>query len=255
MIPPKPVQKLLAEYPWLDYIPIFKTAKWTKIAELYEAAGDNATDRNLAIEYYLESSLYYENVNSLYRSAILRMKAAQTHKDLMYLDNSNMEYLNASDIFKDIGKMDCYIVCIGKIAENFWLMGEYECAIKHYEICVKTNVYLGKEQANIDYLDCIGTIWSVHMGKYNLAITIYDQLVKMTGSHHFMYILGLLCILAGKGVGIYDKKFIDSYYGEYLILLANQPLKAVQLFDVYKDLIGQCVLHDILHKKISEAVV
>ena len=255
MIPPKPIQNLLAEYPWLDYIPVFKNAKWTKVADLYEAAGDNTDNRKLAIEYYIESSLYYENVDLLFRSAIMRMKAAQTYKDLLYLDNSNMQYLIASDMFKDLVKMDCYVVCIGRIAENFWLMGEYECAIKHYEICIKTNVYLGKEKANIDHLDCIGTIWSVHMGKYNLAITVYEKLVKLTGTHQYMFILGLLCILAGKGVGVYDKQFIESYYGEYLILLTNDPVKAVKMYEVYKDFIGHCDLLDILHKKISEAVV
>jgi hypothetical protein len=276
---PNTVRKLLAEYAWLDYIPLFRKAKWTKVAELYEDAGDNASnqtgdigDKALteAADYYESSAQYFADVGLLYRSAVLRMKAAQqyalsnylasplTSQKMMYpLDKSNMQYLIAADIFKDISKPDCYVLCIAQIAKNFWAMDEYECAVKHYEICIKNNMLLGKPMANEEYLDCLGTLWSVCMGNYNLAITVYERLVQMTGHHRYMYILGLLYILTGSLNSVntfnsmsFTQSFLSSYYGEYLILLANDPKKAVTMYEVYKDFIGQCDLLDIVHRKI-----
>ncbi len=289
---PKSVRKLLTEYSWLDYIPFFRNAKWTKVAELYEDAGDRASikasidadygetidaDRKATIDasieankasleagdYYELSAQYFADVGLHYRSAVLRMKAAQQYALSNYLDKSNMQYLNAADIFKDISKPDCYVLCIAQIAKNFWAMDEYECAVKHYEICIKNNMLLGKPLANEEYLDCLGTLWSVYMGKYNLAITVYERLVQMTGHHRYMYILGLLYILTGSCNKVYslnegyslnnvtNKSFLSSYYGEYLILLAKDPKNAVTMYEVYKDFVGQCDLLDILHRKIS----
>jgi tetratricopeptide (TPR) repeat protein len=279
---PKSVRKLLTEYAWLDYIPFFRNAKWTKVAELYEDAGDRASikasidadykatidaDRKASIDasmeagdYYELSAQYFADVGLHYRSAVLRMKAAQQYALSNYLDKSNMQYLNAADIFKDISKPDCYVLCIAQIAKNFWAMDEYECAVKHYEICIKNNMLLGKPMANEEYLDCLGTLWSVCMGKYNLAITVYERLVQMTGHHRYMYILGLLYILTGSCNNIntfnstsFHNSFLSSYYGEYLILLANDPKKAVTMYEVYKDFVGQCDLLDILHRKISSS--
>lgn len=259
---PKSVSNVLAEYTWLDYIPFFRKAKMTKVAELYEDAGDNASIKSSteAADYYELSAQYFADVGQLYRSAVLRMKAAQQYALSNYLDKSNMQYLNAADIFKDISKPDCYVLCIAQIAKNFWSMGEYECAVKHYEICIKNNMLLGKPLANEEYLDCLGTLWSVYMGKYNLAITVYERLVQMTGHHRYMYILGLLYILTGFCSNInsfnstsFTQSFLSSYYGEYLILLAKDPNKAVTMYEVYKDFIGQCDLLEILHRKISSS--
>ena len=259
------VRNVLAEYAWLDYIPLFRKAKWTKVAELYEDAGDNAsiqTDKGSleAADYYELSAQYFAEVGQLYRSAVLRMKAAQQYALSNYLDKSNMQYLNAADIFKDISKPDCYVLCIAQIAKNFWAMDEYECAVKHYEICIKNNMLLGKPMANEEYLDCLGTLWSVYMGKYNLAITVYERLVQMTGHHRYMYILGLLYILTGSLNSVntfnsisFTQSFLSSYYGEYLMLLAKDPNKAVTMYEVYKDFVGQCDLLDILHQKISSS--
>lgn len=269
---PLSVRKVLAQHTWLDYIPIFRNARWAKVAELYEDAGDNTainaglntldTASNTCLDNYMKAANYYESgaqyfseSGSYYLSAVLRMKAAQQYALSIYLDKSNMQYLIAADIFKDISKPDCYGLCIAQIAKNFWAMDEYECAVKHYEICIKNNMLLGKPMANEEYLDCLGTLWSVYMGKYNLAITVYERLVQMTGHHRYMYILGLLYILTGScnNINTLHNSFLSSYYGEYLRLLAKDPKKAVTMYEVYKDFVGQCDLLDILHRKISSS--
>lgn len=245
---PLSVRNVLAEHTWLDYIPFFRNARFAKVAELYEEAGDNAGNNYLtAADYYESSAQYFADIGSSYRSAVLRMKAAQQYVSAGYLDKSNMQYLVASDIFKEISKLDCYVICIGHIAKNFWIMGEYECAVKYYEICVKHNVALGKPINNVEYLDNLGTIWSVHMGKYHLATTVYERLVCMTGDYRFKYVLGLLNVICGVPFSKHlDKQFMATYYGEYLNLLANCPAKAVELYEVYKVYVGECVLLNIL---------
>ncbi len=279
---PKPVRKILSEYVWLDYIPFFRNAKWAKVAELYEEAGDKASldaghkaslsreqsslcnkaylnNHIDAADYYESSAQYFADIEQHYRSAVLRMKSAQQYIASGHLDRSNMQYLVASDIFKEINKPDCYILCMSQIAKNFWNMGEYECAAKHYELCIKQNGVLGKHTSNIDYMDCLGTIWSVHMGKYNLAITVYERLVSMTDDSRFKYVLGILHLLNNNASGLkspyFDDVFMRTYYGEYLLLLAQCPLKAVELYDVYKEFVGGCELLDILLKKLSKLKV
>lgn len=256
---PAAIQHMLNEYTWLDYIPFMYMAKLGKIAELYEDHGDRAFDLVTATQYYVSSAEYFAEAGQPYRSAVLRMKAAQKYRDLGNLNSSNMQYLVASDIFRDLNKKDCFVMCVSQIAKNFWSLGEYDNAIKHYETCIKTNVTLGKHEANIEFMDCIGTILS-HVGKYNLAITMYDKLVSMTGDARYIYIGGLLRIMLFNGsireyLAKQSHTFIGSYYGEYLMLLAFSPEKALDMYDVYKDFVGQCELLDTILKKLCESKI
>ncbi len=256
---PAAIQHMLNEYKLLDYIPFMYAAKLGKIAELYESYGDKTADIVTATHYYVSSAEYFAEAGQHYRSAVLRMKAAQKYRDLGNLDSSNMQYLVASDIFKDLGKKDCFVICASQIAKNFWLLGDYDNAIKNYETCIRTNVALGKSKLNAEYMDCIGTILS-YVGKYNLAILMYDNLINMTGDARYIYVGGLLRILSfNNSIHRYltnqSQSFIGSYYGEYLMLLAFSPEKALAMYDVYKDFVGQCDLLDILLKKICDSKI
>lgn len=215
---------------YLEYFNYFKTLKLKHIINLYEKAAAYYESANLlgkAADCYIFSATYYIETNELTASALNHFKAGETYHKVQNYQKSIISYLMAIEQKPD---PKFTIKCYNNLAENYFALGNYADCIKSFEMCITTNIKMGRDDLNFDFYDKLGIIYCTCLKKYAIAITVYDKLVELLRKRGdislpiYCFIAVLLRILANNDDMEYAKKymesldefFVKSEYADYL---------------------------------------